>query len=404
VLLFNSQYKIMNEEELDRLFARYLEGKCTPEEIQQVERLVDVYDNESTAWETLNEQERRGWLSALYTNIKESISSYEHLRIKHRRQFILYKLAIAATVLLVISAGIWFYSSNHKATAPKNVNPEAGMASIISPGRNKAILTLADGSRLSLTDSIDGKIADQGAIKISKEGGMLVYTNTDQLLPSAEMMNTISTPRGGQYQVKLPDGTRVWLNAASSLKYPTVFNGKERMVQLSGEGYFEVAKNKDKPFKVLVTSAKTAGKEQVVEVLGTHFNLNGYEDEPEIRTTLLEGSVRVSSSFTKKRLILSPGQESRFNNGNIAVENVNTAEAVAWKNGLFVFGNERIESIMRRVARWYDLEIRYEGKVTDEIFVGSVSRYENVSDILKPLQLTNMVHFRIEGRRIIVMP
>lgn len=394
----------MNEEELDRLFARYLEGKCTPEEIQQVERLVDVYDNESTAWETLNEQERKGWLSALYANIKESISSYEHFRIKHRKQFTLYKLAVAAAVLLVISAGIWFYNSNQKTTAPKTLNPEVAITDVISPGKNKAILTLADGSKLSLTDSINGKIADQGGIKIIKEDGILVYTNTDQSAAPAEMMNTISTPRGGQYQIKLPDGTRVWLNAASSLKYPTVFNGKERMVQLSGEGYFEVAKNKDKPFKVLVSSAKTPGKEQMVEVLGTHFNLNGYEDEPVIRTTLLEGSVRVSSSFAKKGLILSPGQQSRLNNGNITVENVNTTEAVAWKNGLFIFGNERIESIMRRVARWYDLEVRYEGKVTDEIFVGSVSRYENVSDILRPLQLTNMVHFRIEGRRIIVMP
>ncbi|HWW40381.1 FecR family protein, partial [Pedobacter sp.] len=200
-----------------------------------------------------------------------------------------------------------------------------------------------------------------------------------------------------QYQLKLPDGTLVWLNSASSLRFPTQFAGKERSVELDGEAYFEVAKNKEMPFKVHVRAME-------VRVLGTHFNVMAYDDEESISTTLLEGSVKVSNAL--QTAVIRPGQQASLkkSSGILGVEEVNTVEAIAWKNGKFLFADEDIETIMRRISRWYNVEVEYRGNLSDKNFAGSISRYENVSEVLKMLELTGTIHFKVEGRRIIVMP
>ncbi len=221
----------------------------------------------------------------------------------------------------------------------------------------------------------------------------------------AAEMNTIQTPRGGQYEVVLADGTKVWLNSASSMSYPTTFTGKNRQVQLKGEAYFEVAEDKNKPFKVFVGDVQ-------VEVLGTHFDVMAYEDENAINTTLLAGAVRVTSKVSASRAlagsvsrVLAAGQEASMDrsSGSLSVNEVDADESIAWKNGFFDFKGVPIETVMRQLARWYDVDVEYEGK-TDKHFRGTISRSEHVSAVFKMLELTGEVHFSTEGKKIIVKP
>ncbi|WPV00674.1 FecR family protein [Mucilaginibacter sp. cycad4] len=301
--------------------------------------------------------------------------------------------AIAATILLFIAIGVVFRNSLVKQQIAANNTSR----NRIAPGGNKAILTLADGSQIVLESAKKGVLANQQNSIINKTAdGKLVYDASQKRQNGTELSgyNTISTPNGGQYQVVLPDGTKVWLNAASSLKFPVAFTGKERNVELSGEGYFEVAKNKAMPFRVTVNHS-------TVEVLGTHFNIMGYADEKSTNTTLLEGSVKIVSG-NKQKLIV-PGEQARVN-GEIEVAKVNAAQAVEWKNGNFNFAHESIETIMRKVARWYNVSVQYQGTITHEGFVGTVPRSENITEVLNALELTGLVHFKIIERRVIVMP
>ncbi|HWW43421.1 FecR family protein [Pedobacter sp.] len=306
--------------------------------------------------------------------------------------------AAAAMLFAVLSLGLYFYLS----PAGQHNKHSSKYAVEIRPGGNKAILKLADGSEISLTDSGKGTLADRSGIRVTKTtDGSVMY----QVIPGNEQpekqagYNTISTPRGGQYQIELPDGTRVWLNSASSLKFPQSFaQMKTRAVELKGEAYFEVFKNKKQPFQVR-TGVAESGRTQLIEVLGTHFNVNAYADEASTKTTLLEGLVRVNSGTE-----LRPGEQAVLNQGHVRVVQVDTEEAVAWKNGYFIFTNEDIYSIMRKISRWYDVEVVYEGKITDNTFNGPVSRSSKVSEVLDILELTKTVHFKIEGRRITVMP
>ncbi len=254
---------------------------------------------------------------------------------------------------------------------------------------------MADGSSIILDQAQNGNLATQGNTKILKMNGMLSY-NTSQNKTTKVLYNTISTPRGGQYQLIFTDGTKVWLNAASSLRFPTNFEGKERKVELSGEAYFEVAKNKAMPFKVKVNKME-------VEVLGTHFNINSYEDESTIRTTLLEGSVRINQN--KNTGILKPGQQAQTDQFG-AIKIINDAdleEAIAWKEEKFQFGRADIHEVMRQVARWYDVNIEYKGTVSSH-FGGTISRNANLSQVLDMLHLTGKVKFEVKDRKIIVMP
>jgi ferric-dicitrate binding protein FerR (iron transport regulator) len=257
-------------------------------------------------------------------------------------------------------------------------------------------LTLSDGSQVALNNAHNGTLASQGNVMINKnKDGQIVYANSgeDSALQN-DGYNTATTPRGGQFQLILSDGTKVWLNAASSIKYPVVFKGNERKVELTGEAYFEVAHNKKKPFKVISNG-------QTVEVLGTHFNINAYNNENAVRTTLLEGSVRVSTGDKNK--VIKPGEQAQLKNGDFQIAAVDVNEVIAWKNGLFQFKDANIIDIMKQLSRWYDVDIKYEGSIPDRKFSGSISRNVNASQLLDILSFEK-IHFRIEGKTIIVTP
>jgi transmembrane sensor len=259
-------------------------------------------------------------------------------------------------------------------------------------------LTLANGQKIFINGELAGNIASQSGVKISKtKDGQLIYELTNQKGDKTEY-NTLTTTRGEQIQVRLPDGSLVFLNAASSLKYPSSFVSlKERRVDLQGEAYFEVAKDKRHPF--IVKAAQ-----QEVKVLGTHFNINSYADEPEIKTTLLEGSVNVSNLNGKISEILKPGQQATVKGGNIKVGDADIDQAMSWKNGDFVFVGEDLKVVMRQVARWYDVEIEYQGNINSSGVVSTISRTKKLSQLLKALQKNQGIHFKVEGRRVLVMP
>lgn len=306
--------------------------------------------------------------------------------------------AAAAIILLSIASIAYFYIGANKFN---ELNKP--YASDAIPGSNKAVLVLADGRRISLSDVNKGAVAKEAGLSITKTSdGQLIYTVADVNTKSGQSVrnafNTIETPKGGMWQVKLPDGSSVWLNAASSLTYPLSFSdGQNRVVELKGEAYFEVAKDALHPFIV-----KTARQE--VEVLGTHFNINSYPDENAVKTTLLEGSVRVKANQKERDAeTLKLGQQSVLTAGAFSVKNVDVEEAIDWKNGYFMFNNEKQESIMRKIARWYNVQVDYADAAAREVtYYGSISRFENVSKILRKFEQTGEVRFEVEKNKITV--
>jgi hypothetical protein len=295
-------------------------------------------------------------------------------------------VAVAAAIAIIIFGTGLFYNASQ---VPKDEN---FVVNDVGPGRNGATLTLANGQKILINDALVGNIVIQSGVKISKSAnGQIIYEITNS--NSNEIAyNTLSTTRGEQTQVRLPDGTLVYLNAESSLKYPTSFARlDERKVSLAGEGYFEVAKDKAHPFIV-------ESNDQNVEVLGTHFNVNTYANEASVKTTLLEGSVKINNR------ILKPNQQAVLTNGQIKIQQVDVEHVVSWKNGNFLFEDEPLSSIMRKIERWYDVDVIYDkGINTEELYWGGVSRYDNVSKVLRKLALTGNIHFKIEGRRVTVM-
>lgn len=288
----------------------------------------------------------------------------------------------------------------------------------VAPGGNKAILTLANGQQVMLDSADIGTLARQGAASISKaDSGKLTYSALREK-PSEILYNTVATPKGGQYQLVLADGTKVWLNAASSIRFPVLFAENERRVEITGEVYFEVSKNAFKPFKVIISSSVSVKNRGEIEVLGTHFNINAYDDEATINTTLLEGSVKVSLPASGKiaginnkgaGVVIKPRQQAQLL-GPITqqqikiIDSVDTDEVMAWKNGKFSFNGTNIKAVMRQASRWYDVDIVYEGNTDNIDFSGGVSRKEYISQLLKVLEATGTVHFRIESRKVTVMP
>lgn len=303
--------------------------------------------------------------------------------------------AAAASVILCLSIGIpaYLHYTNPKQQQVAVVQKNAP----IIPGGNKATLTLANGKQVVLNGAANGNIAKQANIAVKKlADGLVAYngaatTNTQAAITT---YNTMSTPRGGQYHVILADGTNVWLNAASSIKFPVAFNGNERRVQVIGEAYFEVAHDKTKPFRV-------ESNGQTIEVLGTHFNVNAYADENEVKTTLLEGSVKVKVG--DKSYMLKPGEQSQLKNGVVNITDGDTEEATAWKNGIFHFNDASIASVMRQLSRWYNVDVKYEGKIKERTFSGEISMSVNASQILDAMSFKK-IHYTIEGKTIIVRP
>jgi transmembrane sensor len=298
------------------------------------------------------------------------------------------KIAISAVVLLILSFGAYQLLN-------KQIRYQIALNKLkeVAPGGDKAILTLANGKQIVLNNTKNGLVATQGNIVINKTSNNQIIYNASAGDIAAVSYNTITTPKGGQFQVVLPDGTKVWLNSASSLKYPTAFIGKERDVTLTGEAYFEVAKNKEMPFKV-----GTAG--QIVEVLGTHFNVNAYEDEPIIKTTLLEGSVKISSAKGVALGLLHPGQQSVFSpaKGEVIISDADTSQAIAWKNGLFYFKGADVASIMKSLARWYNIDVEFDGEMPQRRFSGKIYRNVNAAQVMEIIDYS-AINYKVEDSK-----
>jgi len=320
---------------------------------------------------------------------------------KHR---FLNPIATAAVLFITLSAGVYIWVNKYKPTQLAGVSQQANL---ILPGSNKAILTLANGNRIVLNDAANGHLTEESGISISKSSnGQLIYTVGNEATANRRLKvdyNTIETPRGGQYQINLSDGSKVWLNALSKLRFPARFSGNERAVELSGEGYFEITHNKQMPFKV-------STNQQQVEVLGTHFNISSYSDENITSTTLLEGSVKVSPLPGRGNMqidnmaVLKPGEQSVLKKGSLNIAKVDAEASIAWKNGFFKFDDENLESIMRKISRWYDVTVIFQTeRIKSEPFAGVITRFSKVEDLLRTLELTGEVKFRIEGKSIIVM-
>lgn len=315
------------------------------------------------------------------------------------KSFRKFAIAVSLIFLLISSYFIYQYSYSPKPieTVPLVAKQKEPPKDLI-PGTDKAVLTLSDGSIVILDEASEGNIATQSSVDIRKlNAGALIYQAN--ALSSEIVYNSISTPRGGKFHITLSDGTKVWLNAASSLRFPVNFTGTERRVELTGEGYFEVAKNQQKPFIVDVN-----GKEEVL-VLGTHFNINSYTDEESIRTTLLEGSVKVRSKGSEMSKTLVPGQQHRlYDEGKSRMlNNVNTEETIAWKNDKFDFGESmELRAVMRQIERWYNVDVQYKGDVSGIELGGSISRNVSASKVFQMLELTGVASFSIENGKVIV--
>jgi ferric-dicitrate binding protein FerR (iron transport regulator) len=310
-----------------------------------------------------------------------------------RRMDTILRWSAAAAVILIMGAiGMLYINRPPNNQTLISLKPKP----ILPPGGNKAILTLADGSAIVLDSAHNGHLALQGKTDIEKSDGQLTYKKAETTTET--LYNTITTPRGGQYAVTLADGTKIWLNAASSLKYPTAFAGMTRQVELTGEAYFEIAADLQKPFKVRLNGMD-------VQVLGTRFNIKAYQDDTTIRTTLLDGAVKLSAA-TAGESLLKPGQQAilRPNQRHFTIREVNTNNAVAWRNGYFAYENEDIHDIMKDMSRWYNVDVEYNNHSIERKFGGTISRYQNAEDMLQVLELTGSVHFSIKNKKIIVMP
>ena len=392
---------------LKDLIEKYIANTCTRKELEQLLVMIENETDTEAITQTLKDHwERSGQKNALRESeldvkfallMKDARHEAPVISMlsakKERRKNIRY--AAAAIIICMLSVSVYFLFKPQPARQISKTENIKTPANDVAPGGNKAILTLANGTSIILDSAANGTLTTQGNSKILKLNGMLSY-NTLKNKSSEVLYNTISTPRGGQYELMLSDGSKVWLNAASSLRFPASFVGKERKVELLGEAYFEVAKNAAMPFKV-----KVHGME--VEVLGTHFNINSYDNESMIRTTLLEGSVKINKNNSSS--LLKPGQQAQMNKaGEIKIiNNVDVEEAIAWKEGKFQFDKADIHDIMRQLARWYDVDVEYKGTVSSH-FGGTISRDVNLSQVLNMLHLTGEVNFQIQDKKVVVMP
>lgn len=377
----------MTKSEYVQLYEKYHAGKCTEAEKRLFESYSDEFSLNASLWDTEVLGDEKAVNERMYKRLQAAIDRKPKLKLMTWIRF------SAAAALLLISS--WFVYDNiiHAPAALENQ-----VAAVISPGTNKAFLTLADGSTILLDEASNGLVANQGKTKITRnKSGQIVYhvAAAGTATYGKQLSNRISTPRGAEAQILLPDGTKVWLNAESSIKFPTAFTGNTREVELSGEVYMEVAENKKSPFLALVGGT-------VVEVLGTHFNINAYGTQAGITTTLLEGSVKLKANGHEA--MLKPGQEGVTTaSGEPKVRAANLEDAVAWKNGLFVFQNESIYSIMHEVSRWYNVDVEYVGSMKGKEFEAKMDRSENITELLKNMELTGTIQFKIKGRRVIVM-
>jgi transmembrane sensor len=376
----------MENPDAKELFEKFKAGTCNKEELEAITYWLHHF--RSTSSSGLSAVELETISSELWLEIDANT-----VPLKKANLSVWLKLSAAAAILLILLGGLYLFQF-------RGNNPEA-LASIykndVNPGENKAYLILADGKKINLNAALTGKIEQPGVSISGTADGMLIYKIADNRAENNQK-NTLETPNGGRFKVMLPDGTNVLLNAASSLTYPLSFKGSaQRSVTLTGEGYFEVAHDAKHPFLV-----QSGG--QTVQVLGTHFNIQAYANEKNVKTTLISGSVKVYGGSENKSHILKPGEQAMFTSGDILVAAGDTEQATAWVSDDFVFVGEDLHTVMRQIARWYDVEVQYEGKIDESSFYSTISRKKKLSEILKALTLNQGVHFKLEGRRLTVMP
>lgn len=386
------------------LFDRYYSKTATPQECDELFAVINAgaSDEELSVlirqvWDDLKPDAALFDIVKTNTILQNILGAQAPEKAKTHNNIILWaKITTAAVVLFFFSFGIYL---NYRPV--KLVKNQAAKAkrphNDALPGSNKAVLTLANGKTIVLDDAQNGTLAQQGNTLIKKTAnGQLLYNATTLAnTTTAPSINTIATPRGGQYQIILPDGTKVWLNSASSLQFPTRFTGKVRQVEITGEAYFEVTKNPAMPFQVKTNRAQ-------IEVLGTHFNVMAYDDESMMKTTLLEGAVNIKNGTFSA--MLKPGQQAQVNKAgqNKVINDVDVEDETAWKNGIFQFKDAGIDVILRQAARWYDVDVTYKGKVPERLFTGRISRNVKASVLLEMLKYAG-VDLKIEGNTIVVL-
>lgn len=379
------------------LLSRYLKDELNAEELERFREALLVEENHELWKKAIDGMLQDSVFPAVNdSDTKERIwlaVSPKETRVLWPRRF-RRGMAAAAAIALLISAGIYFYPKpSKKLPAVVAVQP----APVIRPGSNKAILTLADGSQVTLDSTGNGAIATQGNTHIVQSGGGQLAYNVKGSTDAPLQFNTLQVPRGGQFRLTLADGTNVWLNAASSLRYPASFNGSDRTVELNGEAYFEVATLAEKPFRVKINNT-------VVQVLGTSFNIMGYPEERVTRTTLVEGAIQVKTDQATSRIY--PGQLATTQpNGETQVRpDADVDQVVAWKNGYFFFNHEKLPGVMRQIARWYDVDVEYADKVPEEReFGGKIARSSSIEEVIRILKLSN-IHVKLTNKKIIVQP
>lgn len=386
---------------------KYLKGELDADEVKELDDYLAASEDNRlfferlTSKESLNEKLDKVFAvdhEAMWKNIVSATPKLQRGRLFTIRPTLKY----AAAVILIAALGTYIYLGRSKKAELTKVAPQAVPASIdIMPGGNKAILTLSGGQKIVLDSAANGNLATQGQTAILKTAdGQITYNTQNKGNAAAVYYNTVSTPKGGQYQLTLSDGSKVWMNAASTLHFPTAFTGTQRQVELDGEAYFEVAKNAMSPFVVKVKDGAA------IKVLGTHFNIMAYGDEQYTKTTLVEGSVRVTNGNSNVKL--QPGQQALSETGNskapvIVNKYPNIEEVLAWKNGVFQFANADLRLVMRQVARWYDVDVVFDNRVPEVHFTGRISRSLEVSELLSGIEYVG-VHFKIDGKKILVLP
>ena len=411
-----------NTENIERLFQRFLDDKCTRAEVNRLLQYFDAGENEALLRSLIEKQSEPGsdtpvssaslqpLLDVAFIKIQSKIAGDTGARpapvVSLYRRF-MWRMSVAGAVIFLISiAAIYFIYHNKGSVTAQTQNAIPQMKDV-PPGTYHAILTLDNGRTIVLDSTANGTLAEQGGIKVLKRNGEIAYNSTGGVQQEAvPIYNTITTARGNEYRVVLADGSKVWLNAASSIRFPAYFTGNERKVEITGEAYFEVAPlaaeatHGKVPFIVSVRSPLGDRRGMEIEVTGTRFNVNAYAEEPGIKTTLIEGSVKIKGA--NELHTLSPGQQAELTSTEIILrKNVDVSQVAGWKEGFFVFDNTDLQALMLELSRWYDVDVNFEGKISREGFSGKISRNVPLSKLLKVLEL-NDVHVTTEGRRITV--